>query len=109
MSSGCTGRMDSCRGYVELVALCGDYLNEPPLISKLFPVTWYLSFPSYESLLLLVCLLPAVETSTVPAYPRLLSAILLYASKYVYQTYRSMLERWLAEGMQVLLIQPTWN
>lgn len=37
VSSGCTGRMDSCRGYVELVALCGDYLNEPPLISKLFP------------------------------------------------------------------------
>lgn len=37
MSSGCTGRMDSCRGYVELVALCGDYLNEPPLISKLSP------------------------------------------------------------------------
>lgn len=37
MSSGCTGRMDPCRGYVELVALCGDYLNEPPLISKLSP------------------------------------------------------------------------
>ena len=52
VSSGCTGRMDSCRGYVELVAVCGDYLNEPPLISKLFSpgVSLSLSLPSSRSL-----------------------------------------------------------
>lgn len=64
VSSGCTGRMDPCRGYVELVALCGDYLNEPPLISKLSPGPRALSFSP---------LLPATETSTVSSlrYPGL--------------------------------------
>ena len=54
--------MDSCRGYVELVAVCGDYLNEPPLISKLFSPGVSLSLS--PSLLLGVSLLPAAETST---------------------------------------------